>query len=159
MGAFDRLDRLDRLIAELAEAEEAAALVAERFAGPAPRMLAVKLRVRSAVLRENANPDVMVEQIQDVERAATHALRAARAVVDKPKRWQRERGRLAAYKAMASARGLAEDAEVTAAFEHARHLLAAMPCDLDAAAAAVDTFASVARAARPTGDEPAEPSS
>ncbi|GAA1704529.1 hypothetical protein [Nonomuraea bangladeshensis] len=76
----------------------------------------------------------------DADAAARQAQTTARALYGLVGRRDELRGRLGACQVMAVRKGLAEDPAAAELFERARALLWSAPCDLTAAAAAVETY-------------------
>jgi hypothetical protein len=151
--------KLDDLVRDVATMEEQVAqaqlVVAEKIADPglaAPPDTAGRLRVRLARLDELHSQAIsdgqlwrrLVADLSTVEQAAEQARDQARQLRATAEgllaRRDELRGRLAAYRAKAAARGLAEDAELTALHTRAQTLLFMAPCDLRASTKAVYAY-------------------
>ncbi|MEJ2852183.1 MULTISPECIES: hypothetical protein [unclassified Saccharothrix] len=143
--------RVEAVARRLAEAEElrARALAVRRevvatIVGDHPRVPEVSgprgaleaLRVRF--------PEVREAEVAGVESAAEAVVARARAVLEHLSgslaRRSELRGRLDGYRAKATARGHAEDAELSALHRAAREVLTAVPCDLRAGTVAVGRY-------------------
>ncbi|MEU4803846.1 hypothetical protein [Actinosynnema sp. NPDC023587] len=89
-------------------------------------------------------PDVRERELAEVEAASVAVLERMRAVsaqlAGSVERRAELRGRLDAYRAKATARGHAEDAELAALHRAARDVLRAVPCDLRAGTVAVARY-------------------
>jgi hypothetical protein len=149
-------DLLQRADATLAEARRARGEVLAKIAAtevpavPGPAS-ALRERIAQAVELQHSGQWYRLGPLLDaLEDAAAKELGRARhslTEVAQPLAVRAElRGRLEAYRAMASRRGMTEDPEVVERFEKARWLLWSAPCDLRAAADAVARFQ---RAVRP----------
>jgi hypothetical protein len=112
--------------------------------GPAPvaaEVLALEWRAGRAAV------DAYAARLERVERALAVANAAYAAALA---RRDDLRGLLDGYRAMAASRGLGEAPDASAAYDAARTALYTAPCDLDAAAALVEHYQRVVRAAAPT---------
>jgi hypothetical protein len=110
--------------------------------GPAPD-LAGRLEGARALATQGRWPQLAAE-LAAVEQAAAAAIRehreAEREAVALTGRRSELKGRIKGYRAKAAAHGGAEDPGLEESFERARDLLREAPCDLDAAADAVDGY-------------------
>ncbi|MFC6595515.1 hypothetical protein [Kitasatospora paranensis] len=162
-------DLLQRADATLAEARRARGEVLAKIAAtevpavPGPAS-ALRERIAQAVELQHSGQWYRLGPLLDaLEDAAAKELGRARhslTEVAQPLAVRAElRGRLEAYRAMASRRGMTEDPEVVERFEKARWLLWSAPCDLRAAADAVARFQRAVRphpALPPAAAAPAE---
>ncbi|MGK4580761.1 hypothetical protein [Kitasatospora sp. HPMI-4] len=143
-------DVLQRADATLAEARRARGEVLAKIAAtevpavPGPASALRERIVLAVELQQSGQWHRLAPLLDLLEDAAAKELGRARqslTEVAQPLALRAElRGRLEAYKAMAARLGLAEDPEVVERFEKARWLLWSAPCDLRAAAEAVNRF-------------------
>jgi hypothetical protein len=143
-------DVLQRADATLAEARRARGEVLAKIAAtevpavPGPASALRERIVLAVELQQSGQWHRLAPLLDLLEDAAAKELGRARqslTEVAQPLALRAElRGRLEAYKAMAARLGLAEDPEVIERFEKARWLLWSAPCDLRAAAEAVNRF-------------------
>ncbi|MGE7436951.1 hypothetical protein [Kitasatospora sp. NPDC001175] len=157
-------DLLQRADATLAEARRARGEVLAKIAAtevpavPGPASALRERIVQAVELQQTGQWHRLAPLLDTLEDAATKELARARqslTEVAQPLALRAElRGRLEAYKAMAARLGLAEDPEVVERFEKARWLLWSAPCDLRAAAEAVNRFQQSIRPARPPAPRP-----
>ncbi|MEV7040489.1 trypsin-like peptidase domain-containing protein [Amycolatopsis sp. NPDC051061] len=149
-----RLDVLTQSVEELAEIEAYQLRVATRFTGVA--MLPARAqRLRGALKQlRSAEVDGDAEWVEKHIGGHEHAVapavedgRRQRAVLDGlVARREELRARLAADNELAREQGLAGDPELEQVYVPAKRLLIDGPCELTAAATAVDTYAAAVRA-------------
>ncbi|MEV6628490.1 trypsin-like peptidase domain-containing protein [Amycolatopsis sp. NPDC051106] len=149
-----RLDVLTQSVEELAEIEAYQLRVATRFTGVA--MLPARAqRLRGALKQlRSAEVDGDAEWVEKHIGGHEHAVapavedgRRQRAVLDGlVARREELRARLTADNELAREHGLAGDPELEQAYTPAKRLLIDGPCELTAAATAVDTYAAAVRA-------------
>ena len=148
-----RLDALTKAVDELVAIEEYQVTVATRFTGVAmvsaraKRLRGALNQLRSAEV--DGDTEWVLRHIGGCERSIAPAIddgRRVRAVLDGLLARRDElRARLDTYAEMARNHELAEEPELGKAYAPARKLLFEGPCDLDAAAAAVDEYAAAVR--------------
>ncbi|MBE1502708.1 hypothetical protein H4696_009808 [Amycolatopsis lexingtonensis] len=149
-----RLEVLTQAVAELAEIEAYQLRVATRFTGVA--MLPARAHRLRGALKQLRSAEVdgdaewVERHIDSHEHAVAPAVedgRRQRAVLDGLMARREElRARLAGDHELAREHGLAADPELEQAYAPAKRLLIDGPCELTAAATAVDTYAAAVRA-------------
>ncbi|MBW4718219.1 hypothetical protein [Saccharothrix obliqua] len=136
--------RLAEAAARRADAVELRARVVARVAGPHPPLPDVPAPDGALAALRARFPDVRERELAEVEAAADEVLTRLRAVVAQLTgslaRRSELRGRLDAYRAKATARGLAEDAGLAELHRAARDVLFSAPCDLRAGTVAVARY-------------------
>ncbi|GAA3884819.1 hypothetical protein GCM10022243_57050 [Saccharothrix violaceirubra] len=146
-GFADRMAALDGVVEEVVATRERArvvrARVVERIAGDHPDVPGDDLARTVAAVRARF-PDVLENDVAQVERTAATSRDRARAVLEQLagtlERRAELRGRLSAYQAKATRTGHAEDAELSDLHRRARSVLYSAPCDLRAATVAVGRY-------------------
>ncbi|MER6796685.1 serine protease, partial [Amycolatopsis mediterranei] len=149
-----RLEVLTQAVAELAEIEAYQLRVATRFTGVA--MLPARAQRLRGALKQLRSAEVdgdaewVERHIDGHEHAVAPAVedgRRQRAVLDGlVARREELRTRLAGDLELAREHGLVGDPEIEQAYTPAKRLLIDGPCELTAAATAVDTYAAAVRA-------------